>query len=253
MAVGPSGQTPIQHLPFPTEDDDVDPSRDIEALAMALDPKFGTLKPGMMMMWPGAVAPAGWYFVQGPNPDVTADENPGLNALLGNTGGVINLPDYRDRFPVGVGVSHALGQAGGAETVTLTTAQTPSHSHNVQGYSGAADRSLDHLHGFVTGGMNQNAVHSHSIAANTPIYNTALGGAGSVFLTSGTLQGTMFRQALFADAVNIDHVHSGVTNGADRSLDHLHYVNLNSAAVGGGASHENQPPWRGVNFIILGG
>ena len=38
-------------------------------------------------------------------------------------------PDLRNRFIVGAGNSYTLGATGGADTVTLTTAQMPSHAH----------------------------------------------------------------------------------------------------------------------------
>lgn len=39
-------------------------------------------------------------------------------------------PDLRDKFLVGAGSSYNLGNSGGADTVTLTTAQMPSHTHS---------------------------------------------------------------------------------------------------------------------------
>lgn len=43
-------------------------------------------------------------------------------------------PDLRNRFLVGAGSSYSLGNTGGVNTVTLTVAQMPSHSHSF--YSG---------------------------------------------------------------------------------------------------------------------
>lgn len=40
----------------------------------------------------------------------------------------------QDRFPVGAGSSYALGNTGGAASVTLSVAQMPSHTHVIQGY-----------------------------------------------------------------------------------------------------------------------
>ena len=66
-------------------------------------------------------------------------ENEVLFQLIGTTYGgdgqsTFALPDLRSRVPVhigqGAGLSpYVLGQAGGTETVTLTTNQIPSHSH----------------------------------------------------------------------------------------------------------------------------
>ena len=65
---------------------------------------------GSIIMWYGSVAsiPAGWALCNGSN----------------------NTPDLRGRFVVGAGDSYSPGNTGGANTVTLTAAQMPSHSHS---------------------------------------------------------------------------------------------------------------------------
>ena len=62
-------------------------------------------------MWNGSegAVPSGWYLCDGTN----------------------DTPDLRNRFIIGVGGKYKLGDTGGAETVTLTVATMPSHSHNV--------------------------------------------------------------------------------------------------------------------------
>jgi microcystin-dependent protein len=77
-------------------------------------------------------APAGWAMCNGQL--LPIDQNEALFSLLGTTyggDGQINfgLPDLRGRLPVHVGPGFALGQAAGAETVTLTSSQVPMHWH----------------------------------------------------------------------------------------------------------------------------
>ncbi len=77
-------------------------------------------------------APVGWAFCNGQLLPISDYET--LFNLIGTTyggDGVTNfaLPDLRGRLPVHVGPGFALGQAGGAETVTLTTSQVPAHPH----------------------------------------------------------------------------------------------------------------------------
>lgn len=64
---------------------------------------------GVIVMWSGSVAsiPSGWVICDGNN----------------------STPDLRNRFIVGAGSGYSVGDTGGADTVTLTTDQIPSHSH----------------------------------------------------------------------------------------------------------------------------
>ena len=91
---------------------------------------------GEIRMFAGNFAPNGWAFCDGQL--VAISENDTLFALLGTTYGgdgqsTFALPDLRGRRPLHVGTdrgaSYQLGQAGGAETVALTTAQLAVHSH----------------------------------------------------------------------------------------------------------------------------
>lgn len=50
------------------------------------------------------------------------------------------VPDLSGRFLVGVGTGYALGDTGGSQTVALTAAQMPIHSHDVTGKADQAGR-----------------------------------------------------------------------------------------------------------------
>ena len=87
---------------------------------------------GEIRMFGGNFAPAGWMFCEGQLLPIS--ENDALFALIGNTYGgdgqtTFALPDLRGRIPIHQGNSFVPGQSGGAETVTLTSTQIPSHSH----------------------------------------------------------------------------------------------------------------------------
>jgi hypothetical protein len=64
---------------------------------------------GVIVMWSGSIAsiPSGWVICNGSN----------------------ETPDLRDKFIVGAGNNYSVGDTGGADSVTLTTDQIPSHSH----------------------------------------------------------------------------------------------------------------------------
>ena len=79
---------------------------------------------GMILMFTGSTAPSGWALCDGQN----------------------GTPDLRDRFIVGTGSTYSSGNTGGANSVTLTESQMPSHNHT---FSGSGSDS--HGHSIKTG------------------------------------------------------------------------------------------------------
>lgn len=80
-------------------------------------------------------APRGWAFCDGQI--LPINQNQSLYSLLGTTFGgdgrtSFALPDLRGRAPMHVGDGHLQGQKGGTETVSLTGAEMPSHTHTAQ-------------------------------------------------------------------------------------------------------------------------
>ena len=95
---------------------------------------------GEIRMFAGNFAPVGWAFCNGAI--LPIDQNDALFNLIGTTYGgdgqtTFALPNLQSRVPIHVGPGFALGQTGGAETVTLTTSQIPGHSHVPQAISAA--------------------------------------------------------------------------------------------------------------------
>lgn len=66
---------------------------------------------GCAMLWTGGIdnIPEGWHICDGTNGTI----------------------DLRDRFVLGGGGTHTVGETGGSETVTLTVEQMPSHAHGI--------------------------------------------------------------------------------------------------------------------------
>ena len=97
---------------------------------------------GDIKMTACSTAPAGWLICNGSAISRTTYSR--LFAAIGTTYGVgngsttFNLPNLQTRFPVGVGTGYALGSTGGAETVTLTLQQIPSHAHTIYATSGSS-------------------------------------------------------------------------------------------------------------------
>lgn len=103
---------------------------------------------GEIRMFAGNFAPRGWAFCDGQL--LAVSQNDALFSLFGTIYGgdgrtTFGLPDMRGRIPIhagsGPGLSpRRLGAKGGAENVTLTVNQLPSHGHNFRAVTGVADR-----------------------------------------------------------------------------------------------------------------
>lgn len=77
-------------------------------------------------------APKGWALCNGQL--LPINQNQALFSLLGTTFGgdgrqTFGLPDLRGRTPIHVGSSHTLGERGGEQAHTLSTAELPTHTH----------------------------------------------------------------------------------------------------------------------------
>ncbi|HTQ10809.1 MAG TPA: tail fiber protein, partial [Fimbriimonadaceae bacterium] len=98
-------------------------------------------------------APVGWAQCDGQILPIS--QNTALFSLLGTQyggNGTSNfaLPDFQGRIAVGQGQAPGLssyvpGQEGGSETVTLTTAEMPSHNHRVAADQNLADSTVSAL------------------------------------------------------------------------------------------------------------
>ena len=87
---------------------------------------------GEIRMFAGNFAPVGWMFCEGQLLPIS--ENETLFQLIGTTYGGdgqsnFALPDLRGRIPIHQGNGLTLAESGGAEEITLTVGQIPSHGH----------------------------------------------------------------------------------------------------------------------------
>lgn len=146
---------------------------------------------GIIAMWSGAVGaiPTGWRLCDGTN----------------------GTPDLRDRFIVGAGTTYAVGDTGGANSVTLTEGQIPGHTHTF------------------SGSTNTTGSHTHT-EQNYPSNGTGDGVGPGASCCGGTL------------------TNSGVQTLA--AGDHSHTFSGTTASTGGGASHENRPPYYALAYIM---
>src|SRR5690606_10082367 len=100
---------------------------------------------GVIQMWSGAInqIPTGWVLCAG-----------GTGQAADGT--TVSVPDLRDRFIAGAGLSYQVGERGGEAQVTLTVNQIPPHSHSAT--TSAAGK---HTH---SGSIGQAGAHRHQVA-----------------------------------------------------------------------------------------
>ena len=113
--------------------------------------RLGSTPAGTVVSVASNTVPTGWLLCDGTSYQTTTypDLAAALNYAFGGSGSNFNVPDLRGRVPVGknAGTFATLGATGGAETVTLTEAQMPSHSHG-----GATISAGAHAHNIALGG-----------------------------------------------------------------------------------------------------
>lgn len=110
---------------------------------------------GEIRMFAGNFAPAGWALCDGQL--VPISENDTLFTLIGTTYGgdgqeTFALPNLQSRVPIHMGQGSGLsnrqiGENGGTETVTLTTANMGAHTHPAKCSAGGGSPSSDPANG----------------------------------------------------------------------------------------------------------
>jgi len=120
-------------------------------------------------------APSGWAFCDGSLQSIS--QNAALFQLIGTTYGgdglnTFALPNLQSRVPIHVGVNAAnganyvIGQAGGAEAVTLAITQIPNHTHLPQAASGATGNPVNSPANSVWSGSTGGQFSAQAPAAN---------------------------------------------------------------------------------------
>lgn len=140
---------------------------------------------------------------------------------VGDGSTTFGLPDLRGRVPIGVGTlgsaTYALGNTGGASSVTLTTANMPAHTHTTDTQGGH-----DHP------GSGALADGSHG-GHNSGSFGIAAGGDGAVASNGDTANG-YHNHSL---SLSFDGGHSHTTN-----------------ASGSGTAFDNRSPYLAINALI---
>ncbi|MEO0826776.1 MAG: tail fiber protein [Cyanobacteria bacterium J06639_14] len=173
-----------------------------------------------------------------------AADYPSLFSAVGstyNTGsespGEFRVPDRRKRVGIGATTGYPLGSTGGAETVTLTEQQMPSHGHGVVD-DGHGHTVVDggHGHGISDSGHQHDGDAILSILANRDIPGLTGGGQYDLITNFGTISNSQTGVTVQNNQTNItiQNGQSGVTVGSS----------------GGGQPHPNMPPYLVCNYFI---
>ena len=206
----------------------------------------GSVPVGAGALWFTLTPPANWLIANGASL-ATTGTYAALFALFGYTyggsGANFNLPNLTSRFPMGAG---SLATVGGEATHLLTAAELAAHAHpitdvahnHVVNQSPHAHGDPGHAHGVndpghAHGGVVRQMSGWFSLAAQNPQIE-----GGQVTDAAGTgisIQGAV--TGLQAANANISLNPSGTGLSTTQN-------------AGGGAAHNNLPPYLTVNFII---
>lgn len=244
--------------------------------ASMLDPDVYTKPIGEVFDFAGGTCPSKSLSTYGQNVSRTTYSD--LFAVIGTTHGVgdgsttFGLPDFRDRVIVGDanqgGVDAAListyttttlGGTGGAGTHTLTTAETPSHTHSFSATTGSNSVGHTHTWSATSGGISANHTHtwsdtsssdshSHGGAATRSSQNANTGNDRYSVTASTSTDSDSHSHSVSGTTsfVSADHTHfsSGTTSGV--SANHTHSVSGTTGSTGSGGAHNNVQP-----FIVM--
>ena len=226
---------------------------------------------GKIDMYAGSTAPSGWLFCRGQAISRTTYAK--LFSVIGTTYGggdgstTFNVPDLRNRMPIGAGDTYALNASGGNKDAIV-----PYHNHSVNkvtsggpsnNTSGTPSNNTSGTPSNNTsGGMSANADHSHT-------YDKASGQGWNQNHASGTFISyttntwpSLLHNSTNTGSKNLAHTHSlqnhthSLQNHTHSLSSHTHEVgahNTNYAGSDGNATNANLPPYRGINFMIYCG
>lgn len=177
-------------------------------ISSALAGAVGQVPIGVVSPFAGSSAPAGWLLCAGQN--VSRTEYSGLFSVIGTSFGsgdgstTFGVPDMRGRVVAGIdnmggsdagrlSISNTIGTTTGAETVTLSSSNLPTHTH-----------AIDHDHASFSMTTNNNSqLHSHSY---TSVYlytaNVDYGNYYNGYYPTSTSTGTE----------NVTHAHSSTVD-----------------------------------------
>jgi microcystin-dependent protein len=176
---------------------------------------------GTIVMWTGETAPKGWVLCDGTN----------------------GTPNLSGRFILSMGGSYPYASTGGEATHTLTATEIPSHTHTGTTVSNGA-----HAHSITDPGHTHSITdpgHTHSqTTINDDFNNSGDNPPGFTGDSAGSVTWNNINSSTTGISVNSNSTGVSVnSNGA-----HTH--TFTSDSTGGGAAHNNMPPYYVLAYIM---